>query len=172
MKLQLPLLLFASSILLFSCQKDAVSSNELITSFSANRINDNNNNEVPFKANYVTVHTLLQGPAVQLVNGTGVASHLGKSSFIANANVNFSTAPPFAIAGTATFKAANGDQFYTQFTGSFTPATAGPSLSIINHVITGGNGRFENATGAFTATSVSTSVPLTNNVTMEGAISY
>lgn len=170
MKLQLSLLLLTGSILLFSCRKDAVSSEEPIVFPSSKR--NNNNNEVPFKGRYVTVHTLLQGPAVQLVNGTGVASHLGENSFVANANVNLGTPPPFAITGSATFTADNGDQFYTQFTGSFTPSISGPSVSIINHVITGGNGRFENATGAFKATSLSTSVPLTNNVSMEGAISY
>ena len=164
MKLYFLALAFAG-FLFTSCQKEALLTEDHLSSSSANR--NNEQNDVPFKGNYVTVHTLLQGPSVQRVNGTGEATHLGENSFVANANINFSTAPPFAMSGTATFTAANGDQFYTRFTGSITPPNG-----VINHVITGGTGRFDDATGAFTAFSSPTSIPLTNNVIMEGTINY
>ncbi len=170
MKQQLSTLLcvFASLVLFISCKKETSSllSNEQKSQSS--KMNEG----VPFKGEYTTVAQFLQGPAVQRITGTGHATHLGESMFVANATVNFSTPPPFAIAGTAVFTAANGDQFYTRFTGTSTPTGPGTLRGVINHTITGGTGRFEDATGSLTGIALVNAANPTNSVTYEGSINY
>ena len=92
--------------------------------------------------------------------------------FVANATVNFSTLPPFAIAGTATFTAANGDKFYTQFRGTSTPTGNGTSRGDIYHTIIGGTGRFQNATGNLTGVALVNATNPTNTVSYEGTLNY
>lgn len=166
------LLLIATSTVFFSCQKETISESEIMVSSRSANTNNNFENDVPFKAYYITRAEFLQGPAVQRITGTGDASHLGESMFVANATVNFSTAPPFAIAGTAVFTAANGDQFYTQFTGTSTPTGIGTSRGDFYHTIIGGTGRFEDATGSFTGIAIVNAASPTNTVTFEGTINY
>lgn len=171
MKQQFLLLFIASSVCLLSCQKEIITNDESIAS-SANSNGKNSENQVPFIGDYVTTAVFLQGPAVQRITGNGQATHLGQSMFVANATVNLSTPPPFAIAGTAIFTAANGDQFFTQFTGTNTPTGPGTSRGILNHTIVGGNGRFENATGSFTGIALVNQANPTNTVSFEGTINY
>ena len=171
MKQQLLLLLTASSLLLFSCQKETIAPDESIAS-SANSSRRNDENKLPFKGDYVTTAEFLAGPAVQRITGIGHATHMGESIFVANATVNFSTPPPFAIAGTAVFKAANGDEFYTQFRGTSTPTGNGTSRGDIFHTITGGTGRFEDATGNLIGVAFVNQANPTNTVTYDGSISY
>ena len=170
MKVNLSLVAVAASLSLISCQKDAVVSEESIPVVQSSR--NNYQNDVPFKGDYITTAQFIQGPAVQIIRGVGEASHLGESSFVANATVNLTTPPPFAIAGTAVFTAANGDQFFTQFTGTNTPLGNGIARGILNHVITGGTGRFEDATGAFTGIATVNQANPTNTVSFDGWIQY
>jgi hypothetical protein len=75
--------------------------------------------------------------------GTGQATHLGR--FALTATFTVTTPPPTAV-GTAIWTAANGDQIFTNVTGHgvVTP----PVLAVEEtHVITGGTGRFEGASG-------------------------
>ena len=171
MKQQFLVLLIAGSACLLSCQKEIITNDESITS-SANSNAKNNENPVPFIGEYVTRAEFLAGPAVQRITGNGQATHLGQSMFVANATVNFNTLPPFAIAGTSTFTASNGDQFFTQFTGTSTPTGPGTSRGVINHTIIGGNGRFENATGSLTGIAIVNQANPTNTVSYEGTINY
>ena len=171
MKQRLFVLLAVCSIGVFSCQKETLSPGEEIAS-SVNSNNVNHENPVPFIGDYVTTAEFLQGPAVQRITGVGQATHLGQNTFVANATVNFSTPPPFAIAGTSTFTAANGDKFYTQFTGTATPTENGTSRSIINHTIIGGTGRFENVTGCLTGISIFNAANPTNTVSYTGILNY
>lgn len=142
---------FAAYFLL-ACQKDSMenetSNNEkLMLAAKMNQEKD-----LPFKGSYSTSSEILQ-PAPFLktrITGTGNATHLGNGTFVAISTVNFTTAPPFQLGGTATFTGANGDEFYTTFTGTATPTGTG-YLDIINvHTIIGGTGRFQNAKGGFT----------------------
>ncbi len=73
---------------------------------------------------------------------------------MAISTLNLTTPPPFKLAGTATFYAANGDVFYTVFAGTSIPNSDGTSNVVIIHDITGGTGRFKHATGKFTANAI------------------
>ena len=86
----------------------------------------------------------------QEISGVGQSSHLGRSTFVAYPTIYFTTPPPFRNEGTASFKAANGDEFFTFFTGTVTPNTDGTNTVVMEHEITGGTGRFEGATGGVT----------------------
>jgi hypothetical protein len=165
------LILLCSICFITSCQKESIMAPE--TENKPISVNGKmKESGVPFKGNYTTVAQFLKGPAVQKITGTGQATHLGQSVFVANATVNLTTPPPFAIAGTAVFTAANGDQFYTRFTGTSTPTGPGTSRGVINHVITGGTGRFADATGSFTGIALVNTANPTNTVSYEGRISY
>src|SRR5690606_1206106 len=98
-----------------------------------------------------TSFELLQGPpnVIQIVSGEGIASHIGKSTFEANTRVTINPQPPFTVNGTRTITAANGDQIFTTFTGTSTPAVNGMNGADLQETITGGTGRFANASGSF-----------------------
>ena len=131
-------------------------------------------NDLPIKGSYTTVSEQLSGPPmVQLrITGTGQSSHLGKGSFVALSTMNLTTAPPFTIGGTTTFYAANGDEFFTSFTGTATPVSEGVLEVEMNHEITGGTGRFTNATGNFTGYTIAGPANPVAHITYEGTISY
>ena len=171
MKTQFLAVLLVACIFMISCQKETVIKEEEISSF-ANSNKGNHENPVPFRGDYITTAEFLQGPAVQRITGRGEATHIGQSMFVANATVNFSTPPPFAIAGTATFTAANGDKFFTQFIGTSTPTGNGTSRGDIYHTVIGGTGRFQNATGTLTGVAFVNAANPTNTVSYTGTLDY
>lgn len=102
---------------------------------------------VRFKGTFEGTQTLtpLQ-PPFGLVNGSasGTAAHLGLFTVEFPHTVNFATRTGV---GTFTFTAANGDTLTADFTGQ---AQGGPIISIVEHAtVTGGTGRFAEATGSF-----------------------
>jgi hypothetical protein len=129
---------------------------------------------VPFKGEYTTTGNILVGPPLvkQEITGYGQSSHLGKSTFVAYSTVNLSTPPPFQVSGTAIFTAANGDAFYTSVTGTAMPNGQGANNVVINSIITGGTGRFKNATGSFVGSTVAVPGHTEGVITYEGTISY
>jgi len=80
--------------------------------------------------------------------GTGEATHLGRFTVTYQVEVDLPTSMGI---GSATFKAANGDSVFAEFIGQGNP-TQDPDVSFIveTYTITGGTGRFANATGSFT----------------------
>src|SRR5215207_4494534 len=128
---------------------------------------------VPFSARLQTsIQILGAGPIAPVrSSGSGIATHLGKTSFFAISTVNFTTQPA-QINGTATFTAANGDQFYTSFTGTTMVNGSGEAIGNFEHVITGGTGRFENISGTLTAYSVHVMTAPTGSLRFEGSIDY
>ena len=66
--------------------------------------------------------------------------------------------------------AANGDELYTSFTRSGKPAP--PTITFTEiHTITGGSGRFANASGTFTVVQTrGLSMPYNNSATIDGTI--
>lgn len=169
-----PLLcVFASMIFLFSCKKETVSVNENETVSAIAKKNEANK-MVPFKGTYTTTLEVLTGPPMllQRITGVGHATHLGASTFVALSTLNLTTAPPFNLSGTAIFTAANGDIFYTSFTGTATPNPDGTRTVVMNHTITGGTGRFDDASGNFTGFSIVNLSSPENTITYEGSISY
>ncbi len=176
-QLSVLLCLLACTYFFTSCKKDASSLLEnrsaTLESKSA-AANSTKSKAVPFKGEYATTVQVLSGPPMlrQRITGTGHATHLGRSSFVALSTVNLTTAPPFGVSGTAIFYAANGDEFYTTFTGTSTPIGGGRSNVVVNHTITGGTGRFEDASGSFTGITVANPAMPTGSITYEGYISY
>ncbi|EAR22472.1 hypothetical protein [Nitrococcus mobilis] len=81
--------------------------------------------------------------------GTGKGTHLGKLSFNATDCIT-PVEDHFTFAGEFTIVAANGDQLVGNYGGSFIPINTGPvySLSDATFEITGGTGRFTQATGS------------------------
>ena len=79
------------------------------------------------------------------VDGNG--THLGKFDEVLHHDIH----EDGTFSGTAVFTAANGDQFYTEFGGTFTSGPDGEGWVTfeVTHAITGGTGRFEGATGSF-----------------------
>ena len=162
-----------TACLLFSCQKDVIQDEELSNNL-AMAANSNQQKELPFKGTYITSSEILQPPPFlqTRITGAGNASHLGNSSFVAVSSLNFTTPPPFQLGGTATFTAANGDEIYTSFTGTATPNQDGSLNVSMVHIITGGNGRFQHASGNFSGFSVATPGHSEGSIAHEGIISY
>jgi hypothetical protein len=105
--------------------------------------------ETPFKGTFTAVETnQLVFPILSVDReGTGTATYLGKYTEHATFQVNVLT---LSGTGPATFTAANGDTLSASGVGQAT--RIGPTLlSIVEvYTITGGTGRFADATGTFT----------------------
>jgi hypothetical protein len=108
--------------------------------------------QVPFKGRLEgTVSQTPVSPTVDsvLVEASGNATQLGRFTVVVPHLVD---RPTRTAAGTYEFTAANGDQLYAAFTGQATPTATPGVLHIVEiATITGGTGRFEGATGSFTA---------------------
>lgn len=131
--------------------------------------------EILLKGEYTTTNEILQGPPLvkQKITGVGQSAHLGNSTFIAYPTINVSTPPPFQITGTATFMAADGSQFYTAFTGTNTPNEDKTIATIfVTHHITGGTGRFQNASGTFVGNGYTIMAEARGAITYDGTINY
>ena len=104
---------------------------------------------VPFTGtlNGTVMVTPLDPPLAEvLIDATGTATHLGFFHLEVPHRVSFATATGD---GTYTFAAANGDLLIAHFTGVADTSTQ--IFTIVEHAtITGGTGRFANATGSFT----------------------
>ena len=165
------LLTLVSIVLLQSCKKEM---NPAQKSASSATEMAKKKNAVPIKGSYTTFAEILQGPPMlrQRVTGLGSSSHLGKGSFVAIPTLNFTTPPPFSLSGTAVFTAANGDEFYTSFTGTATPNGLGANIVVMTHSITGGTGRFTDASGTFIGNTVAAPGHAEGFITYEGTIDY
>jgi hypothetical protein len=98
--------------------------------------------ELPFRGTLDATETE-DGTLHHLV-GSGNATHLGRFTLEANFTVDSATATG---SGTATWTAANGDQLFTTETGH--AVVTFPTAAISEtHTITGGTGRFADASGS------------------------
>ena len=100
--------------------------------------------ELPFRGTLQATETV--DGLVHQLTGTGEATHLGRFTLTSEFTV---TPPPAATAsGTAVWTAANGDQIITTTTGHVV-APPPPFLVVTEtHIISGGTGRFANASGS------------------------
>jgi hypothetical protein len=113
--------------------------------------------------------------------GTTVSSgHLSHLGAVTGSGVaQFALVGPngFSLTGTATTVAANGDKLFTITSGT---GTLGPPVqNMVVNTITGGTGRFADASGTLTTVGVSTSVSIVGSIetvtltsTVKGTISY
>ena len=127
--------------------------------------------EVPFKGTLdgTVVVTPVAPPFFNVViTASGEATHLGRFSLVVPHLVNFATA---VGEGDFTFTAGNGDVLTAHFTGAADTST--PVFAIVEHAtITGGTGRFANATGSFTAQRSYDPAAQTTTGTFEGTIVF
>jgi hypothetical protein len=117
---------------------------------------------VPFKG-YVSV-SLGEGGT----SGTGVGSHIGRFEY---SSVDDFSQFPF-VTGTAVITAANGDQIFTAFSGNLDDIGNGMVNVNFENIITGGTGRFADATGSFTNAGTASLITATANTNFTGTISY
>ena len=106
--------------------------------------------ELPFKGNLQSVETYVVTPPIMSVtaNGSGNATHLGQYAISYEVEVNLET---LAGVGAAQIVAANGDILYANMSGQATPAGTTDVFNVVEEfTITGGTGRFANASGSFT----------------------
>jgi hypothetical protein len=106
--------------------------------------------ETPFKGTVNAVETVEVVFTTLSVtrDGTGTATYLGKFTEHITLQVNI---PTSHATGVATFTAANGDTLTATVDGLGTPTTTPGVVSIVEvYTITGGTGRFADATGSFT----------------------
>jgi hypothetical protein len=127
--------------------------------------------ETPFKGTISAVETSQVVFPIASINreGTGTATYLGKYTEHATLRVNVLTG---SATGTATFTAANGDTLTASVVGQGTP-TGPTTRSIVEvYTITGGTGRFADASGTLT---LERTLDLTTGVstgTFSGAIAH
>ena len=105
--------------------------------------------ETPFKGTVNADETVVPSPPTASLtrDGTGTATYLGRYSEHILMTINL---PTLSSTGTATFTSANGDTLTATVIGQAT-RTGPTTLSIVEvYTITGGTGRFADATGSFT----------------------
>lgn len=104
------------------------------------------------------------------IESTGTATRLGDFELVQIAVVNLGVVPSSAE-GIIMFVAANGDTLTAEFRG--TSVLVGPGIVLIteNATVTGGTGRFANATGKFTIQRLFDRVTLETAGYFEGSIS-
>ena len=106
------------------------------------------------------------------ISAGGQATHLGNYTWESTHNVNVCSSPFVVTGGSVTLTAANGDQLYGTYTGTSHFIDATPVLAFdITITITGGTGRFENATGTIEVTGEADTSTGSSTATMDGTIS-
>ena len=125
--------------------------------------------EVPFKGRLEGTATITPGsPFLSVsIEGTGNATHLGRFTVEIPHVVN---AMNRTSAGTYEFTAANGDTLTAGFTGQATLTAPGVLSVVETATITGGTGRFADATGSFTVERVFNQVTGVTTGSFEGTI--
>ena len=128
--------------------------------------------ETPFKGTVNADETVLPSPptASLIRDGTGTATYLGKYTEHITMQIFL---PTLSSTGTATFTAANGDTLTATVLGQATPTTTPGVLSIVEvYTITGGTGRFADATGTFTLESTVNQATGVSSGTFSGEIDH
>ena len=128
--------------------------------------------ETPFKGKLNAVETSHLVFPIASINreGTGTATYLGKYTEHATLQVNVLTG---SATGAATFTAANGDTLTATVEGQATPTTTPGVVSIVEvYTITGGTGRFADATGSFTLEMTLDQTTGVSSGTFSGAIEH
>lgn len=108
---------------------------------------------VPFRGALEGEEEVLSPPPLLSLQGigSGVATKLGRFSYVFDATVDFTNPPPLGL-GTLTLTAANGDQVIALVVGTSTPIA--PSVVLVDEeaIIVEGTGRFATASGSFSIT--------------------
>ena len=112
------------------------------------------------------------------VAGSGQLSHLGRFTFTNDITSFTLTGNTFSFTLTAIIVAANGDEVYTTATGTGTLTATGSEATLVS-TVTGGTGRFADASGTLTTgftneivSTVGTTLTSRDIETHKGQISY
>jgi hypothetical protein len=127
--------------------------------------------ETPFKGTVNAVETGMVVPPTRFLDreGTGTATYLGRYTEHVTMAIDL---PTMSSTGAARFTAANGDVLLATVAGQAT-RTSPTTLSIVEvYTITGGTGRFADATGSFTLNSTLDQVTGVSSGTFSGAIDH
>jgi hypothetical protein len=127
--------------------------------------------ETPFKGTVNAEETVVPSPPTASLtrDGTGTATYLGRYTEDIEMTINL---PTLSSTGTATLTAANGDTLTATVVGQAT-RTGPTTLSIVEvYTITGGTGRFADATGNFTLHSTVDQTTGVSSGTFSGAIDH
>ena len=137
-----------------------------------------NPRERPFKGKYVVPGeniTVTPSPSCPAgygrvtFTGTGQASHLGR---FVGAQTHCQNAAGDIVQIEATLTAANGAEVYAEGAGQVVDNGNGTSTVTASYTITGGTGRFDDATGSFTTTATQQQATGDTEGTYEGGIAY
>lgn len=105
--------------------------------------------------------------------GTGTATHLGSFTFV---SPHLSGLSDFSIEGTQHFTAANGDELDAELIGALRPEVDEDGhvflVGDVDATITGGTGRFANATGSFTFSLVFDTETAASTAEIDGTIRF
>jgi hypothetical protein len=129
------------------------------------------------KGSGTTTFNVATTPFPGSTDGSARLSHLGRTSYSSNFAVTLSGGflSTFTITGTQTLVAANGDMLFLSFTGAGTfTGVFGPgqtSETMLIYTVTGGTGRFDDATGTLSGT-VSTNVASVSGATATGSHTF
>lgn len=127
--------------------------------------------QLPFKGSIRAAETyVFDFPTMYVnANGSGNATMLGKYDFSYQITVNLLTGD--GSGGLIDFVAANGDHLYAEGTAHGGPSST-PNFDEVteNYVITGGTGRFIDATGSFTVRRLVNPITGISSGTFEGTI--
>jgi hypothetical protein len=123
--------------------------------------------DLPFRGTLEATETI-ENPPIHVLSGSGTATHLGRFTIESVFTV---TAPPLSTAsGKATWTAANGDQIFTTTTGQ--AIITFPVAAIAEtHTITGGTGRFAQASGTIVVERSLNLQTLVSSASLTGTIS-
>ena len=113
-------------------------------------------------------------PLTGMSIGTGTVSHLGRAAFVSTDCLTFDGLNYTIHNGTFTLTAANGDTITGTFTGTFSPSGRGAVYVMQGGdlTITGGSGRFKNASGGGPLQASEDLITHQGTTTLAGRISY
>jgi len=127
--------------------------------------------ESPFKGSLEAVETYQPNlPVISVTaTGSGRATQLGRFTVSYQVEVNVQTGAGTGLS--AEFVAANGDSLFAEGSGQATPTETPGTLNIVeNYTITGGTGRFANASGTITVERVANQATGETSGTLSGNI--
>jgi hypothetical protein len=117
----------------------------------------------PFRGDAESLVTGVLPDGALVLTSVGEATHLGRFTKVELLYIN---GPE--ISGSVIFTAANGDQLFADFAGTFTSPTTAEGV----YTVTGGTGRFAHATGTIDFEVSAASLSSIITLALDGSISY